>query len=337
MAAPPLLAPSDFPQPVLHGVRSSSGPTGGNLPWYATPPPHVPPLAPPRASSTLCPHASLNRSLEPLPHPWKVKFHREGAGEWGHRVSDSPPDIMPKSHIQLPLFRPRSSQVCAGQARRQFLERRGGATGDFNFDGGAALDGRPAHRASPGDFFKWVRPPDAPPSPVVSPAPPPQACVGLLEGLFQRLASAPCACPRALLLAEAAHHHARCARHATRRQRHAQSDRAGSSACIPRSRVPARRVLLSLAGSHVRSPPPLAGLTDGATLIGHHRRGRQPAAVGRGSSMTARSTIGGGHACCSRRRAAARERRENRAEARGEARAATHSFVRCVYHRYRCR
>lgn len=83
--------------------------------------------------------------------------------------------------------------------------------------------------------------------------------------------------------------------------------RARSLACFVY--VLARRVLLSLAGSHVRSPLPLAGLADGATLIGHHRRGRQPAAVGRGSSMAARSTIGGGHACCSRQRAAARESR----------------------------
>ena len=208
MAAPPLLAPSDFHPPVLHGAPSSSCPTGGNLPWRTISPPHVPPLAPPRASSTLCPHASLNRPLEPLSHPWKVKFHHEGVGEWGYRVSDSPPDNMPKCHLQLPLFRPQSSQVCAARARRQFLERRGGATGDFIFDGGVALDDRPPRRASPGDFFQRVRPPAAPPSPGVSPAPSPQACVGLLEGLFQRLASAPCACPRAVLLAEAAQHHA---------------------------------------------------------------------------------------------------------------------------------
>ena len=208
MAAPPLLAPSDFPPPVLHGVCSSLGPTAGNLPWCATPPPHVPPLAPPRASSTLCPHASLNRPLEPLSHPWKVKFHHEGVGEWGYRVSDSPPDTMPKRSIEPPLFRPQSSQVCAARARRQFLERRGGATDDFIFVGGVALDGRPPRRASAGDFFQRVCPPDAPPSPVVSPSPSPRASVGLLESLFQPLASAPCACPRALLLAEAAHHHA---------------------------------------------------------------------------------------------------------------------------------
>ena len=209
MAAPPLLAESDFHPPVLHGVCSSSGPTAGNLPWHATPPPHVPPLAPPRASSILCPHASLNRPLEPLSHPWKVKFHHEGAGEWGGRVSDSPPDTTPKRRSELPLFRPQSSQVCAAWVRRQFLERRGGATGDLIFDGGVALDGRPPRRASPGDFFQRVRPPAAPLSPVVSPSPSPRASVGLLASQFQPLASAPCACPRALLLAEAAHHHAR--------------------------------------------------------------------------------------------------------------------------------
>ena len=139
MAAPPLLAPSDFHPPVLHGAPSSSCPTGGNLPWRTISPPHVPPLAPPRASSTLCPHASLNRPLEPLSHPWKVKFHHEGVGEWGYRVSDSPPDNMPKCHLQLPLFRPQSSQVCAARARRQFLERRGGATGDLIFGEGLIL------------------------------------------------------------------------------------------------------------------------------------------------------------------------------------------------------
>jgi hypothetical protein len=106
-----------------------------------------------------------------------------------------------------------------------------------------------------------------------------------------QLASSPCAWPGALLLAEAADQHARRARPAARRQLHAQSDRAGSSACLPGARVPARRVLLSLAGSHSRSPPPLAGLADGTNLLCHYKRDRVPAAVGRGRSAAVRVTI----------------------------------------------
>jgi hypothetical protein len=65
----------------------------------------------------------------------------------------------------------------------------------------------------------------------------------------------------------------------------------GSSACLSGARVPARRVLLSLAGSHSRSPPPLAGLADGTNLLCHYKRDRVPAAVGRGRSAAVRVTI----------------------------------------------
>ena len=208
MAAPPLLAPSDFQPPVLHGAPSSLCPTGGNLPWCATPPPHVPPLAPPHASFILSMHASASPCLNALAHPWTVNFHQDGAGEWGYRVSDSPPDTMPKRYSELPLFRPHPSQVCAARARRQFLDRRRGPTDDFIFDGGVALDGRPPRHVSTGDFFDRVRQPHAPPSPALSPAPSPQASVGMLESRFQWLASSPCLCPGALLPAGAAHHHA---------------------------------------------------------------------------------------------------------------------------------
>ena len=168
----------------------------------------VPPLAPPRASFILSLHADASPCLVALTHPWTVKFHQDGAGEWGYRVSDSPPDTMPKRYSELPLFRPHPSQVCAARARRQFLDRRRGPTDDFILKGGAALDVRPPRHVSTGDFFDRVRQPHAPPSPALSPAPSPQASVGMLESGFQRLASSLGLCPSALLPAGAAHCHA---------------------------------------------------------------------------------------------------------------------------------
>ena len=55
--------------------------------------------------SVLSLHADASPCLVALTHPWTVKFHQDGAGEWGYRVSDSPPDTMPKRYSELPLFR----------------------------------------------------------------------------------------------------------------------------------------------------------------------------------------------------------------------------------------
>ena len=73
------------------------------------------------------------------------------------------------------LFRPQSSQMCIGRARRQFPQWPGGATDDFIFIGMLPFDDRPHRQASSGDILSAVRALNAPPLPAVAPDPSPQA------------------------------------------------------------------------------------------------------------------------------------------------------------------
>ena len=174
------------------------------------------------------------------------------------------------------------SQVCAARARRQFLDRRGGPTDDFILKGGATLDVRPPRHVSTGDFFDRVRPPDAPPSPALSPVPhlttglrrharEQVPAAGQLARSMPRRPAASRSCPSPCLMMS---------RRSAPSVPAPQGDWPRSSACLPRARIPERRVLLSLAGSHWRRRRPLVGRTNGTNFNSHAWQGRAPAAVG---------------------------------------------------------